>query len=98
MDLSFKICWERYLQEARDLQDLLVHFAGTGLPSEHDIFDEIIRNTSMWSDELVTLRSIQSFSLMDIENYRRYIWSVGSYAEDLTQAKVPSAPAQSMQA
>ena len=97
-EVSFKICWERYLQEARDLQDLLVHFAGTGLPSEHDIFDEIIRNTSMWSDELVTLRSVQTFSLMDIENYRRYIWSVGSYAEDLTQAKVPSAPAQSMQA
>ena len=39
----------------------------------------------MWTDELVTLRSVQSFPLMDIENYRRYIWSVSSYAEDLNQ-------------
>lgn len=82
-EAEFKVCWERYLQEARDLKDLLIHFAEVGLPSERSIFDEVIRNTSMWTDELVTLRSVQSFSLMDVENYRRYIWSVGSYAEDL---------------
>ena len=36
-EASYKVCWERYLQEARDLQDLLVHFAEVGLPTEHKI-------------------------------------------------------------
>lgn len=79
---QLKICWERYLSEARDLQPLLIRFAAEGLPKEDSILEEVIRTTPMWTDELVALRCIQTFSLMDIENYRRYIWSVGSYQED----------------
>jgi hypothetical protein len=80
---EFDLCWQRYLVEARDLQPLLIKFAQDGLPEEDLVLEEVIRTTPMWTDELVTLRCIQTFSLMDIENYRRYIWSVGSYEEDL---------------
>ncbi len=85
---EFKTCWDRYLQEARDLQPLLIAFAQDGLPQEEEVFEEVIRTTTMWTDELVALRSIQTFSLMDIENYRRYIWSVGSYEEDQNNEEV----------
>ena len=75
-------CWQRYLNEGRDLHPLLIRFAQDGLPNEEAIFDEILQNLTMWTDELIALRSVQTLSLMDIENYRRYIWAVGSYADD----------------
>ena len=79
---NYLICWQRYLSEGRDLNSLLIQFAQTGLPDEEAIFHEIAQTLSMWTDELVTLRMIQTLALMDIENYRRYIRTVGSYDDD----------------
>ena len=82
---EYLICWQRYLAEGRDLNSLLIQFAQTGLPDEEAIFHEVAQTLSMWTDELVTLRMIQTLALMDIENYRRYIKTVGSYDDEDTQ-------------
>jgi len=35
-----------------------------------------------WSEQLVTLRTVQSLSVLDIRNYRRQVWILGGYGED----------------
>jgi hypothetical protein len=82
MSQDYLVCWQRYLSEGRDLNSLLIQFAQAGLPDEDAIFHEVAQTLSMWTDELITLRMIQTLALMDIENYRRYIRTVGSYDDD----------------
>ena len=79
---DYEICWQRYLAEGRDLNPLLIQFSQSGLPRERQVFHEVAQTLSMWTDELITLRMIQTLALMDIENYRRYIKTVGSYDEE----------------
>jgi hypothetical protein len=46
---------------------------------------EILRTAAVfpesWSEQLVTLRTVQSLSVLDIRNYRRQVWSLGGYAD-----------------
>jgi hypothetical protein len=35
-----------------------------------------------WSEQLVTLRIVQSLSVLDIRNYRRQVWILGGYGDD----------------
>ena len=77
-----KLCWARYLNEGRDLRPLLCLFAEEGGVDFHSIFIEVMQYTHSWTDELVTLRTIQTLSILDIQNYRNYIWNIGDYEQD----------------
>jgi hypothetical protein len=42
---------------------------------------DIIRRVDLWSDQLVTLRTIQTLTLLDIDHYCRLVWHMGQYQE-----------------
>ena len=77
-----RICWERYLKEMRDLKPILCIFGEQGALDWRAIIEEVICYTDSWSNELVTLRMIQTLTMMDVQNYRSYIWHLGDYAQD----------------
>lgn len=79
---DFTICWERYLKEMRDLKPILCIFGQSGVLDWRSILEEVICYTDAWSNELVTLRMIQTLTMMDVQNYRSYIWHLGDYAQD----------------
>jgi hypothetical protein len=76
------LCWKRYLAEGRELRPLLCEFAQKTPVDWRQVLDEVICYCNAWSDELVTLRSIQTLSIMDVQNYRNYIWNLGGYKQD----------------
>lgn len=77
-----RTCWERYLKEMRDLKPILCIFGEQGPLDWRAIIQEVICYTDSWSNELVTLRMIQTLTMMDVQNYRSYIWHLGDYAHD----------------
>ena len=78
---DYKRCWERYLKELRDIRGALSLFS-QGPLAWREVLSEVICYTSAWSEELVTLRMIQTLTMMDVQNYRSYIWHLGEYARD----------------
>ena len=79
---EFNSCWERYLKEMRDLKPILCIFGTQGALDWRALIREVICYTDSWSNELVTLRMIQTLTMMDVQNYRSYIWHLGDYAQD----------------
>ena len=43
---------------------------------------EALRHPARVTEQLVTLRVVQTLTLIDMRNYRRHVWSLGAYAED----------------
>ena len=41
-----------------------------------------LRHPPRVTEQLVTLRAIQTLTLVDVRNYRRHIWSLGEFAKD----------------
>jgi hypothetical protein len=42
---------------------------------------DIVRRVDLWSDQLVTLRTVQTLALLDIDHYCRLVWQMGKYEE-----------------
>jgi hypothetical protein len=42
----------------------------------------VARDYASWTRKIVTLRSIQAITVLDIQAYRDLVWKVGAYAED----------------
>ena len=61
---------------------MLITFSQEGPLKVREVLDEVICYTHAWSDELVALRTIQTLSIMDVQNYRRHIWNIGDYGDD----------------
>ena len=38
-----------------------------------------LRHPARVTEQLVTLRSVQTLTLVDVRNYRRHVWSLGDY-------------------
>jgi hypothetical protein len=57
---------------------------------EHRLFD-IIRRVDLWSDQLVTLRTLQTMTILDVDHYCRSVWELGRYA-DLGEREAPQKP------
>jgi hypothetical protein len=83
-------CWQRYLKEMRELKPILCAFGEQGALDWRAVFDEVICYTDSWSNELVTLRMIQTLTMMDVQNYRSYIWHLGDYAQDAQSPELAS--------
>ena len=43
---------------------------------------EILRHPGQITEQLVTLRAVQTLSLIDVRNYRSHVWLLGCYAQD----------------
>lgn len=43
---------------------------------------EALRHPGRVTEQLVTLRTVQTLGLVDVRNYRRHVWSLGQYEKD----------------
>ncbi|MEE2644464.1 MAG: ion transporter, partial [Myxococcota bacterium] len=76
-------CWRRYQIEGRGLRPLLEEIGRRGEVLDfRTIFEEVIAYSDSWSEELSVLRTVQSLSILDVQNYRRHLWRIGNYAGD----------------
>jgi hypothetical protein len=46
------------------------------------ILREVALLPDSWTEQLVTLRAVQSLSVLDIRNYRRQVWTLGGYEDE----------------
>jgi hypothetical protein len=49
---------------------------------------DALRHPTRVTEQLATLRTVQTLGLVDVRNYRRQVWSLGQYAEDGDQGDV----------
>jgi hypothetical protein len=47
---------------------------------EHRLLD-VVRRVDLWSDQLVTLRTLQTMTILDVDHYCRFVWELGRYSE-----------------
>jgi hypothetical protein len=47
-----------------------------------DVLRQVARHPESWSDQLVTLRAVQSLSAIDVGNYRRQVHVLGGYGNE----------------
>ena len=40
---------------------------------------EVVRRTDLWSDQIVTLRTIQTLTMLDVHHYCQMVWRLGRY-------------------
>jgi hypothetical protein len=50
--------------------------------ASRDVLAEAARHPESWSEQLVTLRTVQALSLLDVRNYRRQVWALGEYGNE----------------
>lgn len=43
---------------------------------------EALRHPARVTEQLITLRAVQTMTLVDVRNYRRHVWSLGQYSEE----------------
>lgn len=46
-----------------------------------EILKQVIFNPTSWTEELISVRTIQTLSIMDVQNYRRHVAHIGEYPE-----------------
>jgi Ion transport protein len=47
-----------------------------------EILGTVVSYPENWSEQLVTLRAVQSLSVLDVRNYRRQVWTLGGYGNE----------------
>lgn len=78
-----KWSWKAYLANRTKLKDVFLFIQEEGdIAIIDEILQQIIRNPSPWSEELIALRTIQTLSVMDVQNYRRHVARVGGYQDE----------------
>ncbi len=43
---------------------------------------EALRHPARVTEQLITLRAVQTMTLVDVRNYRRHVWSLGQYGDE----------------
>ena len=75
-------CWRAFLVKQREVNDILYLMQKHG---DAEVIEEIIRSIicypTPWSEELITIRTIQALSIMDVQNYRQHVAELGDYPE-----------------
>jgi hypothetical protein len=79
--------WDAYLLHRSALKKHLLfwarHVEGSDTVSVlKEKFEEVIRQHRIWSEELLTLRTIQTLTQLDIRLYRELIYALGGYGAD----------------
>ncbi len=73
-------CWNAYLAKQHIVERLLdVVKNSNGILSSQDIITDILQNSTPWTEELVSLRTIQTLAVMDVQNYQNHIATLGGY-------------------
>jgi hypothetical protein len=52
---------------------------------------DVVRRVDLWSDELVSLRTLQTMTVLDVDHYCRFVWDLGKY-EELGIEEAPQKP------
>jgi hypothetical protein len=75
-------CWQGYLANRDDLQCALHFLMESGdVRVAENILQQIIRNPTPWTEELIAVRTVQTLSMLDVLNYRKHIARLGDYPE-----------------
>ncbi len=78
-----KWCWSAYLANRNTLKNILEFIKEEGdIVIIDEILQQIIRNPGPWTEELISLRAIQTLSVMDVQNYRRHVARLGGYQDE----------------
>ena len=76
--------WRATVHNIEGARDAMVAWAkhgdGTRARGEH-ILAELLRHPERLTEQLVTLRAVQTLSLIDVPNYREHIFRLGGYEE-----------------
>ena len=40
---------------------------------------EVMLRTDLWSDQLLTLRAVQTLTMLDVQHYTELVWNLGGY-------------------
>jgi hypothetical protein len=88
--IRFAIRWHR--RSVGPWVDVLLEEGGADplATLEHRLLD-IIRRVDLWSDQLVSLRTLQTMTILDVDHYCRFVWELGRYA-DLGEREAPQKP------
>ncbi|MCP3916445.1 MAG: ion transporter [bacterium] len=50
---------------------------------------ELLRHPGRVTEEMVTLRAVQTLALIDVRNYRAHVWELGGYSDDKVATGAP---------
>ncbi len=42
---------------------------------------EVILRTDLWSDQIITLRAVQTLTMLDVQHYSELVWKLGGYQQ-----------------
>ena len=80
-----RAAWRATKHNHEGVRDALLAWSeyGDGASSvgEQALF-ELLRHPERLTDQLVTLRAVQTLSLVDVLNYREHVFRLGRYADD----------------
>jgi hypothetical protein len=82
-----RMVWRAVRAGYREL-DRLVELAAalepgtTPAAASRAILRDVARHPESWSEQLVTLRTVQSLSVLDVRNYRRQVEDLGGYRDE----------------
>ena len=77
-----KWCWKAYLANRNQLKDALYFITESGDVSvAENIIQNIVRNPTPWTEELLAIRTVQTLSVLDVLNYRGHVAILGEYPE-----------------
>ncbi len=83
---ELRVLWRVYLARRDDLYEIFKSFAAScGEEDKHPnerisgIFDEVIREHSIWTEEMLSIRTLQTLTQLDIRLYRELVYQLGNY-------------------
>ena len=50
--------------------------------ASREILMGVAQHPESWSEQLVTLRTVQALTVLDVRNYRRQVWALGDYGNE----------------
>ncbi len=77
-----KIAWHTYLKGRKNLRPALTFMSvGGDFAGAEKILQQIIRNPTPWTEELIAIRTVQTLAILDVSNYQKHISRLGEYSE-----------------
>jgi hypothetical protein len=83
-DTERRAAWRAVLHNVGGARDALVCWDTLGAPArEHGerLLGEILLHPGRITEQLISLRTIQTLAILDVLNYRRHVYELGGYAD-----------------
>jgi hypothetical protein len=77
-------CWHYYLANRRELAPaflLVGSEASSAFERVSQIMEDVMRHHTLWSEEIITLRTLQTLTRLDLQLYRELLFTLGEYQD-----------------